>query len=374
MNQTQKDFILKVLMDKTMTLKYSLKVLGLTYRDHQIELKKDVEYQVKYRETKSGRNLLTDSEIKNVIDKYRSGSDLEIVFKDLGIPYSKHKSTIKENKEYSELLDQTRIYRNMIGQLIFLKELESKNSINKVLKELGITQNRFKRWIQEPDFKLSLKKRGNINIGNFVDPNLRNRDWLVINKSKLSIDNLLKFNGEVVGRICDYCYWKKPLSHFYHNSKNNPPYYSTCIHCVCLKNNKPLPNEYGEVRKGIVVKKRNVVNNLTERRCTKCQNMMSTKFFRYDYKGIHVCDSCFDSSIPFDPNRSGEFNKKGEIIREYDNLNYVIRKRCNGECQEMLDLKEFTKNKNNIIDGTSFKCRSCQKEEREKLKNKNLIP
>lgn len=371
MNQTQKDFVLKVLKEKTMTLKYSLKVLGLTYSDHQNELKKDLEYQIKYREFKVGRNILTDSEIKNVIDKYKSGSDLEVVFKELGIPYSKHRSTIKENKEYSELLYQTRIYRNRIGQLIFLKELESKKNISKILKELGITNNRFKRWVQEPDFKLSLKKGGNVNIGKFVDPNLKNRDWLIINKSKLTNGNILTFKGEIVGQVCDYCSWKKPLSHFYHNSKKNPPYFTTCIECVCLKNNKPLPREYGEVRKGVVLKKRNVVNNLTERRCTKCENLKPTKFFHFDFKGIHVCNDCFDFSIPLHPDRVGEFDKNGNRIREFNNLNYVIRKKCKGDCKQMLDLSEFTKNKQNQIDGTSFLCKSCQKNEREKLKIKN---
>lgn len=374
MNQTQKDFILKVLMEKTMTLKYSLNVLGLTYRDHQSELKKDLGYQRKYKETKIGRNVLTDSEIKNVIDKYKSGSDLEIVFKDLGIPYSKHKLTIEENTEYFQLLDQTRIYRNKIGQLVFLKELEPKMNISKVLEELGISNYRFKRWIQEPDFKLSLKKIRNVNFGSFVDPNLKNSDWLIIHKSKLSNGNLLKYKGDVVGQVCDYCFWKKPLSHFYHNSKNNPPYFTTCIQCVCLKSNKPLPKEYGEVRKGVVLKKRNVVNNMTERRCTKCENLKPTKFFHFDFKGTHVCDDCFDFSIPLHPDRFGEFDKNGNIIREFNNLNYVIRKKCNGDCQQMLDLDEFTKNKQNQIDGTSFLCKSCQKVEREKLKKRNLIP
>lgn len=373
MNNKQKEFILKVLKEKTMTLKSSLEVLGLTYRDHQNELKKDLMYQNEYQKIKTIRNILTDSEIKNITDKYRSGSDLKIVFKELGIPYSKHKSTITQKKEYSELLEQTRIYRNKISQLVFLKELESRQGINKILKELGITQHRFKRWIQDPEFKRSLKQGSIVNIGRFVDPNLKNRDWLILNKSKLSGGKFLEYNGEIVGQICDHCFWRKPLSHFYHNSKNDPPYYTTCIDCVCLKNNKPRPNEYGEVRKGKVIKKRNSVNNLTERRCTKCDKMKSTKFFSYDYRGVHICDDCFNSTIPFHPTRSKEFDKNGKIIREYDNLNYVIRKRCNGDCKKMLDLDKFTKNKNNTIDGKSYLCRKCQKDERNKRKNMSSI-
>ena len=122
MNQIEKDFILRVLIDRTMTLDYVLNVLGLSYYQHRKELQTDSDYKSKFYSVIEDRSVLSDSEIKNVIDKYRTGLDLIVVYKELGIPYSKHKSTIVKKTKYSKLLEDSRKYRDRIDQLLLLKE------------------------------------------------------------------------------------------------------------------------------------------------------------------------------------------------------------------------------------------------------------
>lgn len=366
MDDIEKEFIIKVLSDRTMTLDYVLKVLGLTYYQHRKELIKDSNYKTKFYSVKEDRSVLSDSEIKNVIDKYQTGLDLITVFKDLGIPYSKHKSTLVRKSRYSKLLDNSRKYRNRVDQILFLKELTPSSKLIETLNQLEISFYRFKRWLQDPHFKNELSSLSFVNVGSFSGQNLKKENWLVLKDSKLTSNNLLTYKGTIVGKICNYCSQKKPLSSYHHNTKNNPPYQSTCIRCTRLKQGKHFPNEMGEVINGIVRKKRNEANNLTERRCTKCERMRPTKFFIYEHRKISVCVDCFNNNIPFHPLRSGEYNKKGERIREYNKLNYVVRKKCNGDCNQMLDLSSFTKNKYNRIDGRSYSCRSCQKLERQR--------
>jgi hypothetical protein len=374
MNQIEKDFILRVLIDRTMTLDYVLNVLGLSYYQHRKELQTDSDYKSKFYSVIEDRSVLSDSEIKNVIDKYRTGLDLIVVYKELGIPYSKHKSTIVKKTKYSKLLEDSRKYRDRIDQLLLLKEINPTRGLSEVLNELDISQYRFKRWLLDPNFKYELSCNKSINIGSFVGENLKKKDWMIIKKSKISSSNFLKYQGKIIGRICDYCNQGKPLTSYHHNTKENPPYQTTCIRCTCIKKNKPFPNEMGEIINGIPRKKRNEDNNLTERRCNKCERMRPTKFFLYEHKKINVCKDCFDDSIPFHPLRSGEYNKHGEIIREYNNLNYVVKKKCNGDCNKMLDLSSFTKNKYNVIDGKSYLCRTCQKIERERQYHRSQSP
>lgn len=374
MKQIEKEFIIKALSDRTMTLDYVLNVLGISYYRHKKELQKDSEYSSKYYSIKEDRSVLSDSELKNVIDKYRTGLDLVTVFRDLGIPYSKHKSTLVKKTKYSKLLEESRRYRNRVDQLILLNEISPSRKLVDVLNELDITFFRFKRWLLDPQFKYELSATGFINIGSFDGKNLKKKDWLVLKNSKLTSNNLLKHKGIIVGKICNHCSQKKPLTSYHHNTKNDPPYQSTCIRCTRLKERKPFPNEMGEVINGIVRKKRNEANNLTERRCTKCERMRPTKLFIYEHKKINVCIDCFNNSIPFHPLRSGEFNKHGEIIREYNNLNYIVRKKCNGDCKQMLELDMFTKNKYNTIDGRSYLCRPCQKIERNRQMIRSQSP